>query len=61
MIWIIYFTIALLTFMLLAKDSLTVNSFGSLIFCLFVSSIWPLFWTVEILFLIWVIFRYIVK
>jgi hypothetical protein len=61
MIWIIYITIAFLTFILLAKDSLTVYSFGSLIFCLFVSLVWPIFWTVEVLFLIWIVFKYILK
>lgn len=61
MIWFIYFIIAFLTFMLLAKGSLIEDNFGALIFCLFVSLIWPLFWVSLVLIVIWVIFRYILK
>ena len=61
MIWFIYIIIAFLTFILLAKGSLMDDNFGALIFCLFVSSIWPLFWTSFVLIIFWIVFKYILK
>ena len=61
MIWFIYLVIAFLTFMLLTKGSLIEDNFGALIFCLFVSLIWPLFLVSLILIVCWVVFKYILK
>ena len=61
MIWFIYLVIAFSTFILLSEESLIENDFGALIFCLFISLIWPLFYTFYVLIIIWIIFRDILK